>query len=164
LSAAGAELRDSKQLTHAQRVLARDIALEAGVRTAVAIIQVNELDELGLGPANRLALARALAALDPEPDHALIDAFRLPEAGCRCEAIIRGDQQCLSIALASIVAKTARDALMVELECRFPGYGFAAHKGYGTRAHALALAELGPCPAHRRTFAPVAQALADVDA
>lgn len=161
---AGAEVRDSKQLTHAQRVLARDTAIDAGVRTAIAVIQVEELDELGLGPANRLALMQALAALDPEPDYALIDAFRLPEAGCRCEAVIRGDQQCLSIALASIVAKTARDELLVELAERYPGYGFAAHKGYGTRAHAQALTELGPCPAHRRSFAPVAAALSDADA
>ena len=162
LGEAGAELRDSKQLTAEQRVLARDTALAAGAQVAVAVIPVDELDTVGLGPANKLALARSLAALDPAPEFALIDAFRLT-ACCGSEAVVRGDQQCLSIALASIVAKTHRDALMIELDACYSGYGFAAHKGYGTAAHAAALARLGPSPAHRRCFAPVARLLDDAD-
>jgi ribonuclease HII len=164
LGAAGAELRDSKQLSHQQRMLARDTALTAGARVAVAVIPVDELDAVGLGTANKLALMRSIAALEPAPEFALIDAFRLNVASCGCEAVVRGDQQCLSIALASIVAKTYRDDLMRELDACYPGYGFATHKGYGTAAHATALEQLGPSPAHRRCFAPVARLLDDVDA
>ena len=105
-------------------------------------------------------MRQAVEALAVTPQALLIDAVRLPDLPIPQRALIHGDALCLSIAAASIIAKVTRDRLMVEMDACHPGYGFARHKGYGTRAHALALSELGPCPIHRRSFAPVARRLA----
>lgn len=148
-------VRDSKQMTPRQRQLwagrIRELAWGWGVGFAAAA----EIDELGILPATRLAMSRALAQLNLPPQHLLIDALRLPEVSLPQQALIKGDGRVLSIAAASVLAKTARDALMVELEGEYPGYGFARHKGYGTAYHRAALSQLGPCPQHRRSFAPL---------
>jgi ribonuclease HII len=151
--------RDSKQLSHSQRIRVVEVLRRLSIPIAVADIPPERIDELGLGVANRLAMQLAIAALEPAPEHALVDAFRLPELPCSHESIVRGDAQCLSIALASIVAKTHRDALMMTFDRSFPSYGFADHKGYGTATHAAALSRHGVTELHRRSFAPIAALL-----
>ena len=157
----GVPLRDSKLLTHAQRERGHAVVTALGLPHAVAIVEAAEIDALGLGRANRAALCRAATALNPSPEHVLVDAFRLPELGCDYDAIVHGDALCASIALASIVAKVTRDRIMSTLHVELPHYGFDAHKGYGVRAHANAIARHGVCREHRRSFEPVARALAD---
>jgi ribonuclease HII len=155
-------LRDSKQLTALARERALDAIQEAGVAYAVAAVEPAAVDELGVGVANRAALATALARLTPAPDFALIDAFIPLDPPCRFQAVVGGDSSCVAIALASIVAKVERDRLMAQLDRLHPGYGFAVHKGYGTAGHAAAIERLGVSPQHRRSYAPVAEALARV--
>ena len=110
---------------------------------------------MGIGSATRTAMTRAIAGLEIRPDHLLIDAVPLPEADIPFHSIIRGDAKCRSIAAASIVAKVARDQHMFQEDAKYPGYGFARHKGYGTPEHLEQLRRLGACPIHRRSFAPV---------
>ena len=155
-----APIRDSKQLTPAQRQRAlcyiESIALAVGVGHCSAL----EIDEMGIAPATRVAMRRALDSLPLEPSYLLLDAFPLPGVATPQLAIVRGDATCMSIAAASIVAKVARDLHMAEQDERLPGYGFARHKGYGTAEHVRNLARLGPSPIHRRTFAPLKLTLA----
>jgi ribonuclease HII len=124
------------------------------VSVGIGIVEVEELDEIGLSAANRIAMERAVFALDPFPEVLLIDAavvdLALTQVG-----LIDGDARCLSIAAASVVAKVTRDTLMVELDAVEGRFGFAVHKGYGTARHLSALREHGPCAMHRRSFAPV---------
>lgn len=152
-------VRDSKLLRPADRARwaarIQEVALTSAVGTAAAA----EIDRLGLLPATRLAMQRALAALDPTPNFLLIDHLPLPEADLPQQPITRGDQTVLSIASASVLAKVARDQLMQELDRQHRGYGFAQHNGYGTELHREAIQRLGPCPEHRRSYAPVRQAL-----
>jgi len=148
-------VRESKQLTAKQRQeLCREIRRDA-LAVAVAKVCVKDIDALGIAEAAKLAMELAVKKLPLKPDFLLIDAFPLPEVPLPQKALIKGDSRCLSIAVASIVAKVARDQLMEEMDRLYPGYSFARHKGYGTRAHLLALRERGPCPIHRRSFAPV---------
>ena len=121
-------------------------------------VPASEIDDIGLGPANRLAMLRAVAALASQPDILLLDAMTI-DIGLPQVGLIDGDARCLSIAAASIVAKVHRDHLMVELAETFGDYGFQRHVGYGTAAHLRALHEHGPCCAHRRSFAPVRRCL-----
>jgi ribonuclease HII len=126
---------------------------------------VEEIDALGIASATRLAMRRALEALPVSPQALLIDYVRLRDVKIPQRSIVKGDQKSCSIAAASIVAKVARDRLMVELDAEYPGYGLAAHKGYGTARHQAALDELRPCLQHRRSFAPIRERLmAAVDA
>jgi len=145
-------VRDSKQMTARQRgAWAEHIRKEAaawGVGFASAV----EIDALGILPATRLAMQRALAALNIPPQHLLIDAVRLRSVPLPQTCLIRGDATCLSIAAASVLAKTARDALLTALETEFPGYGFAQHKGYGTEEHREAILKLGRSAVHRDSF------------
>jgi len=152
-----AGVRDSKQMTASQRVMweskIKEIATTWGVGNASNL----EIDSIGIVPATRLAMQRAVENLTMSPDHLLIDAVILKQIDYPQTALIKGDVYCLSIACASVLAKTARDRVMIEMEVRYPGYGFAQHKGYGTLQHRLALQGLGSCPIHRKTFAPVRQ-------
>jgi ribonuclease HII len=151
-------LADSKVLTAARRdVLAVAIRSHA-LAWCVALADVAEIDALNILGATMLAMRRAVDGLATAPDEALIDGNRCPPLACRARAIVKGDRDVASISAASILAKTARDAMLVELDARYPAYGFARHKGYPTPDHLAALARFGPCPAHRRSFAPVAQA------
>ncbi len=152
-------VRDSKQMSPAQRTrwaeVIRAVALAWGVGFASSL----EIDALGILPATRLAMQRALAQLDLAPEHLLLDAVRLPGVLLPQTALIKGDSRVLSIAAASVLAKTERDRLMVKLEEEFPGYSFARHKGYGTVIHRMALESLGPCGQHRVSFKPVKKLL-----
>ncbi len=149
------EGRDSKLLAPAARErLAgkiRQVAISVGIGTASHEV----IDSVGISRATRVAMKSAVKQLSPAPDFLLIDFFRLPEARFPQEGIVDGDSLCFSIACASIMAKVARDRLMVELDGTYPGYGFARHKGYGTEKHLACLKKLGACPIHRRSFQPV---------
>jgi len=148
-------VRDSKQMTAKDRQYwARQIDSSAQA-CQVGFAGPEEVDELGIIPATRLAAMRAIAQLPQAPGHLLIDAISIPGAGIPETSLIKGDRRSLSIAAASILAKVHRDAQMVELDGQYPGYGFAAHKGYGTARHLAAIDVLGPCPIHRMSFAPL---------
>ncbi|ACL63659.1 Ribonuclease H [Anaeromyxobacter dehalogenans 2CP-1] len=150
---------DSKQLDRAERErLAEDIKRNA-VCWAVARADVEEIDRLNIYWAGMLALRRAVDGLSARPEHLLVDARKLPDLPFPQTPIVHGDALSLTIAAASILAKTARDALMAELDLVHPGYGFARHKGYPTAEHFEALGRLGACPIHRRSFTPVRVAL-----
>ena len=145
---------DSKTLDRGTREELAAVVLGTAEAVGIGEVSATEIDEIGLGPANRLVMLRAVAALTSEPEILLLDAMTIdlavPQVG-----LIDGDARCLSIAAASIVAKVHRDRLMVELSQAFGEYGFQRHVGYGTAAHLRALDEHGPCAAHRRSFAPV---------
>lgn len=153
-----AGLTDSKQLTARSRDRFFDaLRSDPRIRWAVGRADVEEIDRVNILRATHLAMARAVTALDAVVDLALVDGLPVASLPCASQAIVKGDAQSLLIAAASVLAKVTRDRLMVEFDRAYPGYGFAAHKGYGTAAHLAALRELGPCPIHRRSFAPVAQ-------
>ena len=150
------ELRDSKQLSPRQRERLTPVIQREAAQWALGWVHAAELDVLGMSAALRLAARRAIGNLPTAPDIVLADGrddLRLP---IPTEMIIKGDALVASIAAASIIAKTARDAWMIALDDTNPGYGFARHKGYASAEHRRALEELGPCPEHRRSFAPVA--------
>lgn len=150
-------LRDSKQLTAPERDrLAVKIKARA-LAWAVAEAGVAEIDDLNILQATLVAMRRAVAALSVAPGEALVDGNHCPSLGCPVRAIVGGDRDVAAISAASILAKTARDLMLVALDREYPEYGFAQHKGYATREHLAALARHGPCPAHRRSFAPVRQ-------
>ncbi|MCR9192065.1 MAG: ribonuclease HII [Gammaproteobacteria bacterium] len=151
---------DSKCLTPKKRqALAAQIIGKAHAY-AYGRAEVHEIDQLNIHHATLLAMRRAVEALAIVPTHVLVDGIFTPQVGMSCEAIVKGDGLIYQISAASILAKVCRDAEMVEMDTLYPGYGFAAHKGYGTAQHQAALRELGPCPIHRRSFAPI-QALID---
>jgi len=156
-------LRDSKVLTPVERErLAVKIRANA-IAWAVGFADVGEIDTLNILRASLLAMRRAVHALAVAPTEALVDGNQCPELDCPVFAIVKGDRDIASISAASIIAKTTRDAMLVELDRVYPVYGFAQHKGYSTREHIAALNRHGPCPAHRRFFAPVAQSSFDFD-
>jgi len=150
-----AGIDDSKALTHARRE-ALEIEIKArALAWGVGFASVEEIEAHNILHATGLAMCRAIEALAIQPVAALVDGnygFKLP---CTVQTVIKGDSLSLSIAAASILAKTARDRLMVELDAEYPGYGFAGHKGYNAPVHQAALRTLGPCPAHRRSWAPI---------
>lgn len=150
-----AGIDDSKALTHrARERLEIEIKAKA-LAWGVGFASVEEIDGSNILKATGLAMQRAVAALEVRPVAALVDGnyrFALP---CEVQTVVKGDSLSLSIAAASILAKTARDRLMVELDAQYPGYGFAGHKGYNAPVHQAALRTLGPCPAHRRSWAPI---------
>jgi ribonuclease HII len=154
-----ADVDDSKKLLARERERLAVLIKEVAVAWAVAFAEPEEIDRLNIYWAGLLAMRRAVSALAPEPQHVLIDARRLAGLPIPQQPIVGGDAKSLSIAAASILAKTARDARMRALDLAYPGYGFARHKGYPVRAHFRALAALGPCPIHRRSFEPVRKAL-----
>ena len=149
------DVDDSKKLDAKERErLAIEIKATA-TAWAVGTATVDEIDTINIYWAGLLAMQRAVEGLGIAPQHLLIDARRLKDLAIPQERIVKGDARSLSIAAASILAKTARDALMRELDCKHPGYGFAKHKGYPVKEHLAALTKLGACEAHRRSFGPV---------
>lgn len=153
------ELNDSKKLDEATRdQLAERIKMDA-IAWAVGVAEVEEIDQLNIYRASLLAMRRAVEALGVTPSFVLVDARRIPELTVPQRGIVRGDSLSASIAAASILAKTARDAMMCALDQQFPGYGLAGHKGYSTPEHFAALKRLGASPIHRRSFRPVREAL-----
>lgn len=146
-------VRDSKQMLPAARQAARQQILTVALAWGVGFASAEEIDELGILPATHLAASRAMDELTLRPEHLLLDYLFLRESALPQTSLVKGDCRSLSIATASVLAKTARDALMRKLDAQYPGYGLAAHKGYATPAHRQALRRLGPCPIHRRSFA-----------
>ena len=150
-----AGLRDSKKLSATRREqLALEIR-EQALAWSVARATVAEIDQLNILQASLLAMHRAVQALDPQPSYVLVDGNRLPRWEYASESVVKGDDRVPAIAAASILAKVQRDGELVALDALYPGYGFAAHKGYPTAAHLAALQRLGVTPVHRRTFGPV---------
>lgn len=153
-------IRDSKQLSAITRDRAYNWLTDWCVSYGVGSSSAGEIDTLGIVPATKLAMFRAIAELDPFADHLMIDAVELSTVNIPQTIIIKGDSKSQSIAAASIIAKVTRDKLMAGVfEDQFPGYGFADHKGYGTKFHLSALDSLGATPIHRRTFKPVQSAI-----
>jgi len=148
-------VRDSKQLSPTQRESLLPLILQVAEATGVGWATPAEVDEAGILPATRRAMARAVAQLDGQVDALLVDYVHLPDLDLPQRALPKADVRCLSVAAASVVAKVERDRLMVALDQDFPGYGFAHHKGYGTRQHREALERLGPSPIHRKSWRPV---------
>lgn len=159
------QVRDSKLLSPKRRE-----SLEADIRSQAAAWAVGrasaaEVDRSGVAAATRVAMTRAIHALDVEPSHLLIDWVRLPDVGIAQTSWAKADRHSVSVAAASILAKVHRDRLLMDIDPEYPAYGFYRHKGYGTARHLAALSEHGPCPEHRLSFAPVAQcrSLFDLD-
>jgi len=149
-------VNDSKQLSAGRREALFTVICSGPHAVATAIIPPGDIDRMGIQNANYAALARAAEGLEPSPDFLLVDGFAIPGTRFPHRRVIKGDQRSQSIAAASIVAKVTRDRLLCELDRAYPGYGFARHKGYGTAEHIEAIHRLGPCPAHRLSFAPFA--------
>ena len=148
-------LRDSKQLSAARRERLAIEIRERALAYSVAAAGPEEIDRLNILQATLLAMRRAVERLGVVPGEVLVDGNRCPELDVPARAVVRGDRTVSAICAASILAKVSRDAQMLALDASCPGYGFAEHKGYPTRAHREALEALGPSPVHRRTFAPV---------
>ncbi|MCW8824895.1 MAG: ribonuclease HII [Gammaproteobacteria bacterium] len=156
-----AGLADSKKLTEKRReALAEEIKQKA-LAWAIGRAEVEEIDEINILHATMRAMTRAVEGLSVEADFALIDGNRIPPGlNCSAEAVVKGDGRVEVISAASIIAKVTRDQEMVQMDEMYPGYGLAKHKGYPTKPHITALTELGVTPIHRRSFRPVAEALA----
>ena len=152
------QIRDSKQLTPQRREFLFDCMQHDGVFFGVGVVSHEVIDSDGIVEATRRAMFSAVEQLLVPPDYVLIDYMGLPDVSIPQKSIVKGDTLSLSIAAASIVAKVTRDRLMMELDGQFPGYGLARNKGYGTAEHLEGLQRLGPCPIHRKTFAPVRDA------
>lgn len=148
-------LADSKKLSEKQRDLLAPIIRERSLAWAVAYASVEEIDQFNILQATLLAMRRAVVALRIQPQQVLVDGLYCPETGLPSQAIIKGDSKVAAISAASILAKTARDELMLQLHERYPQYGFASHKGYPTAAHLDALRLHGVSDVHRKSFKPV---------
>lgn len=148
-------LNDSKQLTETQREEFFAVLTSLPeVRHGLSVVDADTIDRLNILQATHRAMNEALARLRPPPEHVLVDGRPVRSMAIPHTAIVKGDALSYSIAAASVIAKVTRDRLMRDYDRQFPGYGFAEHKGYGTPQHLAAIAELGPCPIHRRSFAP----------
>jgi len=157
-------LNDSKKLTKKRReALYGELTSRDDVLWSLAYAEVEEIEQLNILKATHLAMARAAQALGKKPDFCLIDGLPVPQFPLPSEGIVKGDGKSLSIAAASIIAKVSRDRRMCAYAKQYPEYGFEKHKGYGTKQHLAALSEHGPCPIHRKTFAPVANLIAQMN-
>ena len=152
LSSTLSGVRDSKLMTPAQRVRWADVIKESARAWSLGWASADEIDSLGISASTRLAAERALADLSLLPDFLLTDFHLKPESESPLLSLVKGDQKSLTIACASVLAKTARDAVMRELDGQYPGYGLGKHKGYGTVNHRAAIESLGYSPVHRKTF------------
>jgi ribonuclease HII len=148
-------LADSKLTKPADRERLFELIRERAVCIGIGAVDARTVDRTNILAAARAAMVEAVSKLSVRPDLLLVDGRGVPGAPVPQRAVVKGDRTCACIAAASIIAKVTRDRMMEELEARYPGYGFAQHKGYGTRQHLARLAELGPCPEHRQSFAPV---------
>ena len=152
------KLDDSKRLTARQREAAFDLIQEYALAVSVEEESPEDIDRIGIGRAVIRAMLRAVDGLAIAPQHLLLDYVPIRECPYPYETLVKGDSRSYSIAAASIIAKVTRDRTMEQADTLYPGYGFARHKGYGTALHREQLASLGPCPLHRRSFAPLRQA------
>ena len=157
-------LDDSKKITAKRReALYDELTSNNDIIWAHSYADVEEISEINILKATHAAMARAAESLTTKPDFCLIDGLAVPQFPIASMGIVKGDGKSLSIAAASIIAKVKRDRLMIEYAETYPEYGFEKHKGYGTKLHMEALREHGPCPIHRKTFAPVAQLLLPIE-
>lgn len=148
-----AGLNDSKKLSEKKREALYDVIIDQAEAYCIASASVAEIEQYNILGATYLAMTRAVQGLSILPNLALIDGNRIPpQLGVTAQTVVKGDAQSESIAAASILAKVTRDRLLIEMDARYPQYGFAVHKGYGTAAHTAALKEFGPCPEHRPSF------------
>ena len=145
-------VNDSKKLSEKKRAELFPLIQEKALSYGVGIVDEKVIDQINILEATKLAMKKAVEALSVQPDLLLIDALRLPDLAIRQEDIIKGDAKSVSIAAASILAKETRDRIMREYDSVYPEYGFAKHKGYGTKEHIEAIRKYGPCPIHRRSF------------
>ena len=145
-------LNDSKKLSEKRREALYDQITEHALAWAVCLVDEKVIDEINILQATYCAMRGAVEKLPLRPDLCLVDGNRDPGLGLPTRTVVKGDATCASVAAASILAKVTRDRLMLEYDKTYPGYGFAVHKGYGTKAHYAAVAELGLCPIHRRSF------------
>lgn len=152
-------LTDSKKLSEKKRLALFPEIQEKALAWSIGRCSPAEIDELNVLQATMVAMQRAVAGLNVQPQHVFIDGNRCPNLPMSSEAIVKGDLRVAEISAASIIAKVVRDAEMDELDKRYPAYGFAQHKGYPTKAHMEKLAELGPTPEYRKSFKPVQRAL-----
>jgi ribonuclease HII len=157
-------VRDSKQMTPRQREYWAEQIKQHVLAWGTGFASHIEIDQYGILPATRLAMTRAMEQLAIQPQHLLIDALRLPLINLPQTAIIKGDRRSLSIAAASVLAKTARDNWMRQIDNEYSNYGFAIHKGYGTKQHHSALCSFGPCAIHRLSFKPLQTRLWETEA
>lgn len=150
------DLNDSKQLTEAQReAFFAILTAHSEIRFGIATVDATVIDRINILHATHRAMNDALAQLQPPPEHVLVDGNPVKSLRFPQTALVKGDARSYSIAAASVLAKVTRDRMMLEFNRQFPAYGFAEHKGYGTPQHLAAIAKLGPCPIHRRSFAPL---------
>lgn len=150
-------LMDSKKLSEKKRIVLEEQIKERALSWSIATASVEEIDDINILHASMLAMKRAVEGLDITPDHVLVDGNRCPQIQFPVEAIVKGDSKVAEISAASILAKQARDKELIILDKEYPGYGFAQHKGYGTKLHVEALKSLGPTPVHRKSFRPVSE-------
>lgn len=151
-------LDDSKKLTEKKReLLYHELTNREDIIWALSLADVEEIDSINILKSTHAAMCRAVQAIQPQPDYCLIDGLPVPGFPISSEGIVKGDGKSFSIAAASVIAKVSRDRLMLEYAEKYPEYGFERHKGYGTKQHLEALRKYGPCPIHRKSFAPVAQ-------
>ena len=150
-----AGLADSKKLSEKRRNSLYHEIKEKALHWSLGRASVAEIDDINILQATMLAMVRAVEALPLIPELVLVDGNRLPQWNYKAQAVVGGDGRIAAISAASIIAKVTRDAELAELDALYPGYGFAAHKGYGTAQHLAALQDLGPCPVHRQSFRPV---------
>ncbi|MBL4774563.1 MAG: ribonuclease HII [Mariprofundus sp.] len=151
--------RDSKKVAKKKRLKLYHHIRKHAVAYTVSMASLEEIDQLNILHATMLSMRRSVQQLSVQPSKVLVDGNRLPDLAVPAEAIIGGDDSVQEIAAASIVAKVVRDRLMAMYDMQYPGYYFGQHKGYGTKLHMAALRELGPCPIHRKSFAPIAKLL-----
>jgi len=151
--------RDSKKVAEKKRLKLYHHIRRHAVAYSVSLATIAEIDAINILHATMLSMRRSVQGLSVMPAHVLVDGNRIPDLAVTAEAIIGGDDKIQEIAAASIMAKVIRDRMMSMFDIRYPGYQFARHKGYGTKIHMDALRQLGPCPIHRKSFAPVASLL-----
>lgn len=153
---------DSKKLSEIQRESVFSRIVDGARAVGIGLAEPDEIDRINILQATYAAMRRALGNLKTPPDFVFVDGLPVPNLHNRCESLVKGDSRCASIAAASIVAKVTRDRRMIDADTLYPGYGFARHKGYYAQEHIDALARLGPCPIHRRSFAPISQLALDL--
>jgi len=153
------QYRDSKRVAEKKRLKLYHHIRKHAVSYSVSMASVEEIDQINILHATMLSMRRSVESLSVSPSKVLVDGNRIPDLTVAAEAIVGGDDLVQEIAAASIIAKVIRDRMMAMYDARFPGYYFAKHKGYGTKAHMDALREHGPCSIHRKTFAPIAKLL-----
>lgn len=150
------DLNDSKQLTETQREnFFQILTTHPDLLYSIAIVDAATIDRINILQATHCAMKEALAQLQPQPQQVLVDGRPVKSMTLPQTALVKGDSRSYSIAAASVLAKVTRDRMMLEYEVKFPGYGFAVHKGYGVPQHLAAIEKLGPCPIHRMSFAPL---------